>query len=444
MATLEEVLNAYASATRRYLTGDLSGAIEELDEVEKLAHSVNDDVLVVGILTNKAGYLREMGRTDESRKVLAEASDKFAKLPTRQRDIALTSLYLEKGIVAKNAGDMTLAENFLRQAADEARKHADDGRITSLSDILANLATVYQNQGRLKDAQDALLEAVSFDRKIGNLRALSNDLNTLASIYEIMGDRVTQELYLQNALQQALKGGFIKEAADAMANLATIAELEGRLDEAQEAYQHALEIYVQIGNMWEAANAKSSLGIVAAQKGDLAKAQQLHEEAYQLHLQVGHIVFSVNDLLNLAQVTLAMGQPENAFAYALKAVEQAEKFGLVEILWAAHWLVAITRSSRLTEDLDPNQAGKILNDEVLPRYAKAADAIELLRTGIGRSEEREYILGNKEDLYAQAIFLSGTLSQPLNAFIFSERARARAFLDVMGQPESSVKQLRIL
>lgn len=432
MATSEEVLRADASALKRYLAGDVSGAIEELDQVVQLAHSARDDVLVVSILTQKAAYLREMGRIDESRKILAEASDEFSKLPAGQCEIALPSLYLEKGVVARNAGDMNFAEDLLRQAADKAREHSDDERVMSLPDILANLATIYKNQGKLKDAQDALREAAAIDRKEGFTRALSNDLNKLAEIYGIMGDIVTQEQYLREALQQAMSGGLLKEAADALGNLAVIAEEAGRLDEAQKEYQRILNIYEHIGNTWEVANAKSSLGIVAAKKGDLAKAQQLNEEAYQLHLKIESVVFSVNDLLNLAQVTLNMNLPEQAFAYAQKATELAEKIGLLEVLWGAYWLVAKTRSACLKENTDPKQVVTILNNEVLPRYAKAADAVDLLRAGIGRAEEREYLLQDKESLYSQAILLAGTLQQPLNAFIFSERGRARAFLDVMG------------
>jgi hypothetical protein len=58
--------------------------------------------------------------------------------------------------------------------------------------------------------------------------------------------------------------------------------------------------------------------------------------------------------------------------------------------------------------------------------------VELLRAGIGRPEDREQLLWNKEDLYGEAIVLSSILSQGFNALVFSERARARAFLDLMG------------
>jgi hypothetical protein len=64
---------------------------------------------------------------------------------------------------------------------------------------------------------------------------------------------------------------------------------------------------------------------------------------------------------------------------------------------------------------------------------KAADAIELLRSGIGRPEERQQLLVDKEGIYQDGMVLAGILRRPELAWSFAERSRGRSFLDSLGE-----------
>ena len=149
------------------------------------------------------------------------------------------------------------------------------------------------------------------------------------------------------------------------------------------------------------------------------------------HERLGDQVHAVYDLLNLAYVELNLGECDSAHAHATEALDQAKSFGMLDVLWGAHSMVARARAAQLKSGNDPAELPKGLN-EVLEGYKEAAEAIEVLREGIGRPEERQQFLWNKEDLYGQALLLAGSLRQAHIAFDFSERARARAFHDMMG------------
>jgi hypothetical protein len=61
------------------------------------------------------------------------------------------------------------------------------------------------------------------------------------------------------------------------------------------------------------------------------------------------------------------------------------------------------------------------------------DLIEMLRIGIDHPEDRQWLLAGKEKVYELA-FMVYIESDPDKAFLVSERARARAFLELVGGP----------
>ncbi len=416
-----------------YRTSDLKNALQELAVAERLSLATGNNSLLVHILMQRAGWLREAGLLDEREVVLDRIDKLLPKLREEDRSYVLSSILMERGIEAKRATNFVLAEKMLREAESEARRHA--WGMTVLSDILANLSAVYHELGQLGLAQGILIEAVEIDRKVIDHRKLSSDLNMLGLLYDATGDHSTAELHLGEAQQIALDNGYVKEAADAVGNLATIKEKAGNLEAAEDAYKKVLEFYEQIGYKVEIVNTKSNLAGIASRKGDYQEARRLLIECVDQHLQLGNKVHAIYDLLNLATVESALGEVQNAYNHASSARDQAKSMGMLNVLWKAHWLVAQTGAAVLKATTAYQELFEGVMS-VLKSYSDAAEVIEMLRIGVGRPEERELLFGDKEDLYGEAMLLAGSLAGNARktdiAFMFSERSRARAFLDVMG------------
>ena len=128
-----------------------------------------------GPLIQKAGWLRELGRSDEARSALREAEVVCHEMAANLAPMA--DLRMEQGIVARQAGDLAEAEAFLRQARTLVAGSLL--QTVTMSDILANLASMYRDQERLKDAQTALFEAIEYDMTTKDARALASNLNML-------------------------------------------------------------------------------------------------------------------------------------------------------------------------------------------------------------------------------------------------------------------------
>jgi len=416
------VVKTFAEATKNQLEGDTGTALRMLEELERLARPGQHKTLPM-ILAQKAGWLRELGRSKEAKAALDEADTRSGDLPP----LMLPNLRMEQAIVARQAGDLKRAESLL----DDARSRAASSAIEVLvmSDILANLSAVYADEGRLEDAQTALLTALEYDAKTGDPRALASNLNMLGLLYDEAGDRESARVYLTQSRDIAAEAGLAKEASDATHNLAALLEREGRPDDAKKGFLEALDAALRAGRRPEIASAKTSLGVLASRDGKYEEARRLFNEAHEIHAELNLAEFCVLDLINLSQNDLFLNDAEASLRHLSEALSIAEKSGLVQPLWAIHFCMAKAQAALMRSQSNPNPDDI---EGVIGSYVKAADSIELLRAGIGRSEERQQLLVDKEGVYSQGMILGGILHRPNFAWSFAERSRGRSFLDSLG------------
>ncbi|MDJ0863078.1 MAG: CHAT domain-containing protein [Gammaproteobacteria bacterium] len=431
MAKMTPFADALARATQCYFGGDIAGAVEIANEARNLATSNTERATV---LVQKAAWLREIGRREDAAAALEGAEDEYESVDAMP-DFIRASLSLEKGIVASHGGDFAHAIALLLNA-----KKLGEGKnwgALLVPDALANLAGVYLQAGEYEKAQTAASDALDADRAINNTRAVANDLNLLGLVAGARGDHNVASGYFREAMSIAVSGGFLQQIADAAYNQATQLDQIGKHDQAAAILEDLREAYEVLGSPRGQAGLASSLGIADMRTGDASSGKARMVEALEGHRRSGDDVHVVFDLINLATIEMEMKNHEAAVEYARQAKEQAEALSLVEVQWAALSVYARALVARLAGAPDADAAPAPLS-ESLAAYGAAADAIELLRTGIGRPEERQRLLWNKEHVYSEGAFLAASGGQGVAAFEFSERARSRSFLD--GMSASRIKR----
>lgn len=411
-------------ATQRYRAGETETAIQMLEYLESLTRPTNHPGLAYALI-QRAGWLRELGRSNEAKAALQEAEEVCKRLPAAVAPFP--ALRMEQGIVARQAGDLPRAEALLNEAV--ALVKGSPFEIAMMSDLLANLSAVYSDQGRTEDAQTALLNALEFDDKTGDERAHASNLNMLGLLYSTAGDRKTARIYLTKSREIAADSGLVKELADATHNLSVLSDQEGSTAEAKQGFLEALRAAEQSKRRPDIAGAKTSLGILAARDGNFQEAHDLLTSAHAIHSELGLPAFSISDLINLSQISLSLGNPAAAWEHIQHAFALTEQHGLLENLWAIHLISARVQMARLRQAPNPSRAEV---EAVLASYSKSADAIELMRSGLGRPEEREKLLVDKEVVYEEGMLMAGLLRHGSLAWTFAERARGRSFLDSLG------------
>ncbi len=329
----------FVQASHAYLGGNIGQAVEILDRAITAAPA--GDPILAFLLVQKVGWLRESGHPEESAKALAEVTRELERLPRAGNETQWASVRMEQGMAAHKRGDFTGAETLLAEARELAEE--SPARDLILTDVFANQASLYLDQGRLSDAQNALYAALEIDQRVGNKRSESNDLNMLGLVYKQLGDPDTGQVYLRKAFEVAYQAGLPREATDAMTNLASLMDDAGDHAGAAEIFRQVGQFHAEGGDESGEACSVANQGVAASLAGDQDRAAQLLSRSHELHLAAGNRLHAVQDQLNLSNVEARRGNLDQALSYAEEALAAAREFGLVELLWATEYTVATCR-----------------------------------------------------------------------------------------------------
>ena len=153
----QESQDLFVQAGQAYLGGNIGRALEVLDQ--SLAAAPEGDPIVTFLLVQKVGWLRESGHPEESAEALAEVIRELEQLPPAGNETQWSSVRMEQGMAAHKRGDFTDADTLLAEAEELAKE--SPARDLILTDVFANQASLYLDQGRLSDAQNALHAALA-------------------------------------------------------------------------------------------------------------------------------------------------------------------------------------------------------------------------------------------------------------------------------------------
>ena len=418
-------------ATAAYQSGNIRQALQLLDEATALVPG-DDAAQLSLLLLQKAGWLRESGQVEDAASTLRDAVREVERLPVSGHETEWSLLRMEQGRTAKRQGDFKAAAAFLAEAETLAKKSPEQQRDLNLPDVYANQASLYLSQGRLSDAQHALLAALEIDQRVGNKRNESNDLNMLGQVSAELGETDTAHAYFTKAIQVASQNGLTREAWEARSNMATQMNAAGDHQAAAELFSTLASLEAEGGDDSRLACSVANQGVVAARAGDLEQAMTLLTRSRELHLATGNWLHSVQDMINLSGIEEQLGHLDRALSHAQEALESARRFGLVEMLWQAESSVADRRMSFAAQQPGSQTVKTEAYEEALAGYRRAIDVVELLRSNVDRPEERQSLLAGKEHVYDRAITLCLTLGRKRDAFQLCEQARMRSFLEALG------------
>lgn len=210
-----------------------------------------------------------------------------------------------------------------------------------VADTLNNLALVYKTQGKQRDAEALLLQALSIDAQTqGTHGGSARSLNNLANLYQEQSRYQEAEALFLQALEldvQNYGSGHVEVATD-LNNLALLYRIQGRYQEAEPLACRALAIKEKEHGHEHPAIAKNinNLAAIYYEQGLYEKAEPLYERALAIRMQVyeaGHPEVA-NSLNNLALLYEKQGKTAQAEAYfkqalAMKIAVYGEKHSTV-------------------------------------------------------------------------------------------------------------------
>jgi len=348
-------------------------------------------------------------------------------LPFYQQALEISERLGLKPAASDDLGDIALCLAGLGDA-DGAVKSFDRALLIARETGLAKeeadwrkgKATTLAGLGRYDTALREYAEAENVYQHSGLQRELVEALNDTGNVYELLGDGVSADLRFQRALQLAQKIG---HTAGESASLLALGDLERRRkrnDSADKYFERALE----------RARAAGDEGSTIAALDELARneiALNQPELALQKALEARRVAEQSGNRPAIAESHYVIGEARKAqkeFQEALEAYVFADHLQKQLRDPELGWRVQFGRGQTL------EALGK--SDEAIAAYREAIRTIEETRAAISEERYRAGYMEERYQVYVALVELLIRLGKPDDAFFYSEKLRARAYLDQLG------------
>lgn len=275
--------------------------------------------------------------------------------------------------------------------------------------------------GKFDEAMAEYPQAQKAYEAAGLKRELVEALNESGGLYLMLGDVSSGEKDFQRALDLARSIGSDHGITTNLMSLGNLEWRRKRYPQAEIYYREALERAQKVDDRGSIVAALVQLALDHREQGKLDVAEQEAKEAAQLAKASSVPPAEVQALYAWAEVQ----RSQQHFEQALRQYSAAQ-----EIENAIHdpdldWRLAYGRA-QTWEALNRDQ-------EALAAYKQAVAIIEDVRSQLAEERFRAGYIEDKYQVYVALVELLLKLGEPDEAFFYSEKLRARAFLDQLNR-----------
>lgn len=353
------------------------------------------DMAAAAVTTGERLEYIEQGKARGQAKKFAEDA-RQAEQEGRLKEAA--DFYLNASILSRSSGDYQKAIEYGRKSIGISRTARQEG---TEAKALLQTARAYHRIGKQEQAIKLAEEAAVFAATRG-FRGVEAAANSLLGL-----------LYRKTDPHTAMP--YLRKAFDYYDNL--LAEASGPEVSATRAGRQARKIVRQEGHISNFIDIATSLGSAYTAAGEFASAREVLGRTERF--TGDSPVLTMKVMLSLGDLDAKLGDKEKALSEHRKACDLAARLDIPHF---------VMRGCRATGN-DLEHLGK--REEAIAYYERAVSAIEDQRSLIQSEEMRssyfEQMLGSYNDMINALV----RLGREREAFSYSERARARAFLDLL-------------
>ena len=372
-----------------------------------------------GDLRSQARALLNLGFLDHLASRMDEARD------TYRRALTLLEEMPDPGLETKllnNLAGLDFESGRLREAVVSFETLLDSEAASAprtRARTLTNLAVARRLLGRYQAALDAYDKALETLDGVGEPRLEATIRNNLGFAYLRLGDLVRAEEHLLEALAMQRRAGDEREIATTLNNLGRTAMEADEPATAAAHFQEALELRRKLDDARGQARTLHDLGRLEKDRGQLRQAQDSLEWAMLARRELGDRLGEAASAAELAKVHLASGHPATALDLASRSATHFEQLGSPgnEIEPRLTWMQSLRALGR--------------EQEARAVAERALELAESLRLELDSPDLRATRLAVVRELYEEIVDLEVATGHWRRAFAVAERARARAFLDVL-------------
>lgn len=462
------------SADVCFLLNEYREALKRYEQADSLADRAGDWLQKATVMARRGRLQSLLGKNDLAQQQVTKALD-LLKQHEADRSSDATKVYGEtlsilaevtyaKGDFAKAREQFKNALEYLRDdPAGEARAHLFSGYIEGgignqqkafqeFSQAL-NLYQQVNDKGGEGLARTALglwhsyreeynrafelhQEASEIFRAIGDHHSLAIVLNALGQRYEKQGEFLLAFDRYQEALHLLEKIESVDGITATLFNLASIQLLRQKPDEALALYEHCARLSHEAKKVRSEANALNEIPKFYASQGRYELALKQYQRVMKFYQSIGDRRSETLALNGYGEVLLKAGQPQAALDAFRRALPLTDQVGDKEIEISTRYNLA---SVNLALGF---------HEAALSSIRQALDIMEDLRTKVTSPDFRVSYFSEGRKYYELCIEILMQLDRlhpgkgfVAQAFLMSEKSRARLLLDLVSESRASSGQV---
>ncbi len=394
--------------------GDYKQSLEQYQRALELHRSTQFERGEGDTLGNIGGVYLLLGRFKEALPYYQQAlgiSERLGLKPASSDDLGNIALCL------LGTGDIDGALKTFDRALDVAH---EAGLAKEEADWRKGKGTTLVGLGRFDAALSEYASAEQVYRQAGLKRQLVEAVIDTGQVYELLGDAVSAEERFEQARQLAREIGNTSGESDSLIALGDLEHRRKNYDPADAHFKQALEKARGAGEERTIVSALLRQSMNDLDRKRYESASQSASAAREIAERSGNLPAVALSHYVFGELRRSQGQLQQAIE-AYSAAEALQKQLRDPELG---WRICYGQGQVLAAQEKP--------DEAIASYKEAIRVIEDTRSGIAEERYRAGYIEDRYQVYVALVELLLKVHKPGDAFLYSEKLRARAYLDNLG------------
>ena len=391
--------------------GDYKQSLEQYQRALELHRSTHFERGEGDTLGNIGGVYLLLGKFKEALPYYQQAlaiSERLGLKPASSDDLGNIALCLA------GTGDIDGALKSFDQALEVAH---DTGLAKEEADWHKGKGTTLVGLGRFDTALREYAAAEQVYQQAGLKRELVEALIDTGQVYELLGDAVAAEERFEQARQLAHEIGNTSGEGDSFIALGDLERRRKNYDSADAHFKQALDKARGTGEERTIVSALVRQSMNDVDRKRYQSALQSASEAQQIAQRSGNLPVMALSHYVLGELRRSQAQLPQALEAYSAAQDLQKQLRDPELGW------------RIYCGQGQALAAQEKTDDAIAAYKEAIRIIEETRSGIAEERYRAGYIEDRYQVYVALVELLLKVHKPDDAFLYSEKLRARAYLD---------------
>ncbi len=403
-------------------TGDYQKAIAAFNHLAELYRSLGDKDGHGIVLANLGDTYQLMGEYDRAMSFYEQALPLLRESHDRRNEAATIDA------MAATKGNQGLYDESFKLNQMALQIYRETGDRGGESNVLGNIGENHLERGNYWEGLKYLTEALAISTALKEKYKQQIQLGAIGNAYYFLGDYDRAAEALRRSQHLAHEIGDVSSEAIRIGDLGAVQRAWGKNDSAMQSFQQALAICDTLDDKRGQATYSADIGVMHTLAKNYKQAFPYFDRALKLNQEIGNKLGEGETTNYLGELYLQTRDYARAKQAHQTALTIGNSLHAAKVIWEARYGLAQVAAHE----------GKFA--EAKTWYEQAITGIEATRARLPLAEHKAYFLAGRDQIYKSLIHLLGQKyrQQPqagfaAEAFLYTEKAKARALLDLLAE-----------